>query len=207
MLSPLNPHPYIYKGHYDFKFESIRNKVNDYINHADRYTKLEGIDTHEKNGGVTTVVLSKTDPPHNWDEFTEFKETYLYKKIDELWALWRMMPMRRQLDSSWINVHPPGAYTEEHHHQNVQVAVSCYLKVPPKGGRFMIENPLQVYRKNEPLVYDYYDNEYQWSPIEVNTNDILFFPGWLTHKTEINESKNDRYIMSLNVVGVHEYAP
>ena len=23
-----------------------------------------------------------------------------------------------------------------------------------------------------------------WGPIEVETNDVLFFPGWLTHKTE-----------------------
>ena len=56
MLSPLNPHPYIYKGHYDFKFESIRNKVNDYINHADRYTKLDvAIDVILKPGDIIYI--------------------------------------------------------------------------------------------------------------------------------------------------------
>ena len=206
MLSPLNPHPYIYKSSYDFNFQTVKNKVQDYIRHADEKIQKENINTHEKDGAVTTVVLCKEDPPHNWEEFKSFREDWLYGKIDELWSMWRMIPMRRQLDSSWLNVHPTGGYTEEHHHQNVQIAVSCYLDVPEGSGRFMVKNPLQVYKMNEPLVYDYYPNQYEWDYIDVKTNDVLFFPGWLTHKTEVNKVENDRYIMSLNVVGVHEYA-
>ena len=65
--------------------------------------------------------------------------------------MWRMMPMRRQLDSSWLNVHPTGGYTEEHHHQNVQIAVSCYLDVPEGSGRFMVKNPLMEMKKERYL--------------------------------------------------------
>ena len=67
MLSPLNPHPYIYKSSYDFNFQSVKNKVQDYIRHADEKIQKDNINTHEKDGGVTTVVLCKQDPPHNWD--------------------------------------------------------------------------------------------------------------------------------------------
>ena len=38
-------------------------------------------------------------------------------------------------------------------------------------------------------------------PIQVETNDVLFFPGWLTHKTEKSKSIENRYVMSLNVMG------
>jgi ectoine hydroxylase-related dioxygenase (phytanoyl-CoA dioxygenase family) len=65
----------------------------------------------------------------------------------------------------------------------------------------MIKNPLQIYKLGEPLDYYYYDNQKEWMPIEVKTNDVLFFPGWLTHKTEKNLSDEHRYVMSLNIMG------
>jgi len=29
---------------------------------------------------------------------------------------------------------------------------------------------------------------------------VLLFPGWLRHKTEINQSDENRYIMSINIM-------
>ena len=43
--------------------------------------------------------------------------------------------------------------------------------------------------------------EMDWEYIDVQTNDVLFFPGWLTHKTEVNKTNQNRYVMSLNVMG------
>ena len=39
----------------------------------------------------------------------------------------------------------------------------------------------------------------EWEPIEVKTNDVIFFPGWLRHKTEKNNSDENRYVMSANM--------
>ena len=39
----------------------------------------------------------------------------------------------------------------------------------------------------------------EWSPIEVTTGDVIFFPGWLNHKTEKNMSKENRFVMSWNL--------
>jgi len=197
MLSPVNVFPYIYKAQYDFNFESIQHVVDQHLDDArERGNPV----TLEKNGGVTSVVLCKENPPHGWPLFDDFKE-WLFPTVDELWETWRMQPCCKTLSESWINVHPPGAYTAEHHHQNVQVAVSCYLSVPENSGRFVIQNPLNIYKLGEPLNYHYYDQEMDWMPIDVQTNDVLFFPGWLNHKTEVNKSNDNRYIMSMNIMG------
>ena len=65
----------------------------------------------------------------------------------------------------------------------------------------MVKNPYSIYKLGEPLDYNYYDQGMDWEYIDVQTNDVLFFPGWLTHKTEVNKTNENRYVMSLNVMG------
>jgi len=199
-LDPINPFPYIYKSHFDFKFDSIKSKVDEFIAQADTAIKERKLGTLERDGGITTVVVCKTTPPHTWDEFDDFK-LWLFEQVNDVWNYWNLDPMNKHLSESWINVHPTGAYTAEHHHQNVTVAVAAYLNVPENSGRLLVKNPLQIYKLGEPLDYHYYDRQKDWSPIEVKTNDVLFFPGWLTHKTEKNLSTDNRYVMSLNIMG------
>ena len=71
----------------------------------------------------------------------------------------------------------------------------------------MIQTPLQIYKMGEPLNYNYYDEGMDWMEIPVKTNDVLFFPGWLKHKTAVNRSLEDRYVMSLNIMGRIEFNP
>ena len=42
-------------------------------------------------------------------------------------------------------------------------------------------------------------NEYDWVTIPVKTNDVIFFPGWLLHRTEPNQVDEKRYVMSINI--------
>jgi len=199
-MKSLNPFPYIIKSNFDFKFDTFKDKVDGHLAAARDQIELNNFDTLEKGGGTTSVVINKIIPPHVWDEFEEFRP-WLYTKVDHIWEQWKLQPMIKHLSDSWINIHPPGAWTAEHHHQNVTVAVAAYLNVPNGSGRFMVKNPFYQYKLGEPLQVNYYDDGMDWEYIEVKTNDVLFFPGWLIHKTEINNSNQDRYVMSLNIMG------
>jgi len=199
-MKSINPFPYVFKSKFDFKFNTIKDKVDGHLLAARQTIEENNYDTHEKGGGTTSVVINRVLPPHAWDEFEEFRP-WLFDKVNDVWETWRLAPMNKNLSESWINVHPPGAWTAEHHHQNVTVAVAAYLHVPKNSGRFMIKNPLSIYKLGEPLNYHYYDDGHEWCPISVETGDVLFFPGWLTHKTEVNNSNKDRYVMSLNIMG------
>lgn len=200
-MKSLNPFPYIIKSKFDFDFHNtLKSKVEGHITAAREQIDMNKFDTLEKGGGTTSVVINKVIPPHVWDEFEDFRP-WLYRKVDDIWEQWKLQPMNKHLSDSWINEHPPGAWTEEHHHQNVTVAVAAYLDVPKDSGRFMVKNPFAMYKLGEPLCYNYYDERMDWEYIEVKTNDVLFFPGWLTHKTEVNHGKHNRYVMSLNIMG------
>ena len=201
-MKSYNPFPIIHRCKYDFNFEksSLKARTMGHMEAAKSVIDEKKYDTMEKGGGTTSVVISREVPPHIWEEFEDFMP-WFYERVNRIWDLWHLTPMNKMLSESWINVHPKGAWTAEHHHQNVTVACAAYLHVPEGSGRFMVKNPYSIYKLGEPLDYNYYDMEMDWEYIDVQTNDVLFFPGWLTHKTEVNKTDKNRYVMSLNVMG------
>tara|TARA_B100000614_G_C14404599_1_gene435199 strand:+ start:200 stop:817 length:618 start_codon:yes stop_codon:yes gene_type:complete len=201
-MKSYNPFPIIHRCKYDFNFDKspLKARTMGHLGAAKSLIEEKQYDTMEKGGGTTSVVISKEVPPHVWEEFKDFLP-WFYERVNRVWDIWHLSPMNKHLSDSWINVHPKGAWTAEHHHQNVTVACAAYLHVPEGSGRFMVKNPYWQYKLGEPLDYNYYDQGMDWEYIDVHTNDVLFFPGWLTHKTEVNKTNKDRYVMSLNVMG------
>jgi len=195
-MQSINPFPYIFKDSYNFQFNDWKWRADECLEHAAEL-KRPG---PEKNGGVTSVVINNHCPPHSWDEMQPFLE-WMYPKINQIWDAWKLEPMNKHLSDSWINIHPPGAWTAEHHHQNVIVAVVCYLQVPENSGGLRVKNPFRLQKYSEPVRHEYYDDDGEWEVVNVKTNDVLFIPGWLSHMTEVNNSKDDRYVVSMNIMG------
>ena len=204
MLDYVNPAPYIFKGKYDFEFQKNKQKIVDNLKIAkDITTQYNVPQPLMRDGAETSVVLMGTQyhPPHTWTEFRDFVQGWLPARIGEIWETWRLEPrVKNYISESWVNVHPKGGWTAEHMHNRAIVAVSCYLNVPPKGGNLLIENPMQIYKCAEPMHGNYDSLGLKWHTVDVETNDVLLFPGWLKHKTETNHSDEDRYIMSINIM-------
>ena len=213
-LEICNPWPTIFKKKYDFDFENkLKPKVIDYLKSADQFIKSMDMETPEKNGGVTSVVLSNLQQhheykshnmPHEWPELAEFKK-FIMSSIPEILRKWHCDPgIDRDISRSWINVHPQGAYTMDHNHYGVLMAIAAYLYVPKNGGNLLLKNPLTPYKFGEPMHQTYFSEDggrdgLEWSSINVETGDVVFFPGWVNHKTEKNSSKENRFVMSWNV--------
>ena len=210
----LNPFPYLYKSTYDFKFDNIKQRILDDINKTKSVVEQTGITTPEKEGGYTTVLLSNASvngqmwsPPHTWPEFFNFTNVWLPQKIKQLWKFWNLsdfvVPF---ISESWINEHSYGSYTEGHHHQNSQISLSCYLNVPKDSGRFMLKDPMEIYNHSRPMNNNHEKIGASWRYIGVDTNDVIFFPGFVEHQTERSESNEKRYIMSININYLHSAA-
>jgi len=202
----VNPFPYIFRSSYDFQFDNIKDKIVKHLKEADNYAKSKGLTSLEKGGGVTSALITNVkprvseDPPHTWDEFNDFMTDWLPSMGANIWEMFDYDPLvPRAVNGSWINVHGKGAYTDTHHHHGIALAMVCYLKVPENSGRLLIRNPMEIYTHAGPMKKEYIDTELMWRPIEVSTNDVIFFPGYLEHKTEVNNTEDNRYIMSLNV--------
>ena len=207
---------YIYKFHYNFNWDSIKDKIEEYLNDTDELTKKYNLNSPENDGGVSSVhwcysnsiVSAKGGDygehpfglPQDWPELQDYYN-YLNYVLGLVSAEWGYDPAwDRHISESWINMHPKGGWTGEHHHQNVMFATTGYLNKPTNSGNFMVRNPLEIFKKSEPTDVSYWNHKKYWAPIEVETGDVLIFPGWLTHKTEVNESDDKRYIISTNYI-------
>jgi len=210
----LNPFPYLYKSTYDFKFDNIKQRILDDINKTKSVVEQTGIITPEKEGGYTTVLLNNASvngkmwsPPHTWPEFFNFTNIWLPQKIKQIWKFWNLSEFSVPfISGSWINEHSYGSYTEGHHHQNSQISLSCYLNVPKDSGRFMLKDPMEIYNYSRPMNHNHEQVGGSWKYIGVDTNDVIFFPGFIQHQTERSESNEKRYIMSINVDHIHAAA-
>ena len=211
----LNPFPYLFKSKYDFKFDTFKEKVLKDIKRSKHIVEQTGMQTPEREGGFTSILLTGTEidgelwvPPHKWPELDHFVKTWLPMQAKKLWKEWNMSPMAvPYISESWTNERCRGSFTEGHHHHNCQIALSCYLDVPEKSGRLMIKDPMDNYSHSRPLNYNHEPLGKNWRYIDVETNDVLFFPGYISHQTERSEADDKRYIMSINIafanIGAH----
>lgn len=218
-IMAINPFPFIFKTKFDFKFKEKKKDISKLMEITQFHTEEQKLVTPEKGGGFTSAIMGGATTegddgeiigfpcPHEWNSFDGFNE-WVSHQIDTIWDVWKLIPqIPKGITESWINKHPPGAWTSAHHHQGVNIAAACYLNVPENGGGLLVRNPLQIYKYSEPIRPDYYgcgddlDNGMDWELIPVETNDVLFFPGWLWHKTQVNNNENgeDRYVMSCNI--------
>ena len=69
-----------------------------------------------------------------------------------------------------------------------------FLKKNQFGSNISVRNPLEYHRFGTPQE----PAEHIWKEIPVQTNDVLVFPGWLKHKTQPNNTNEDRIVLSVN---------
>ena len=71
----------------------------------------------------------------------------------------------------------------------------------------MVKDPMDIYSHSRPLNYNHSPLGKSYRYIDVETNDVLFFPGFIEHQTERSEADDKRYIMSINInyvnIGAH----
>jgi len=155
----------------------------------------------EKDGGTSSVTLQSKEEtqPHTWKEFQKLQE-FLNPVISEVIKQFRLMEQPYQVSNSWINCHPPGAWTAEHCHRGIQIAMAIYLRVPENSGRILFRDPLEYHWAGDPSDTRG-EADGNWYPVDVKSGDVLLFPGWLNHKTEVNQSNEDRYVLTINLMG------
>lgn len=99
----------------------------------------------------------------------------------------------------WTTIYPPGAFVPEHIHSNAQLSGVFYAKAPENCGNIVFRDPSSVAKtmfirkmKEFPTVDTRHVHE-------VRTGAMVIFPAWLPHFTEVNQSNEDRIIVSFNI--------
>jgi len=105
----------------------------------------------------------------------------------------------------WVNFNLPGAFNYRHHHSDTTVLLSgaCYLKVPPNSGRIIFHDPRGT------AISSLADARYNGTETTISINPepgmIVYFPCWLEHEVEKNESDHERVSIAFNVYSKYEW--
>ena len=104
----------------------------------------------------------------------------------------------------WLNINGPYSYNVSHRHPNVELAGVLWVKQTPDSGRFVFDNLDVGYR--DAMLINATDREhlekYKMPPEYVpkyKDGTLCIFPANLTHRVEINETKEDRISISFNI--------
>lgn len=181
-IRDLNPFPWIFKSNYKVNFEEIEDKVLDYIKTVDMYGSISNV--------CNVDGTQKHEEPHKWEEFEYFVKKKLGDNIIEIWENWNLS---KSYIPSILRSHiSQGNNLRTHYHQNTTIVCILYLYVPEHSGRLLIQDPMDIYNHSRPL-----DNtETRWTHIDVKTNDVLLFPGFIKHRNEPGPSK---YAVSFDI--------
>ena len=187
-ISVVNAHsPYMFKVHYNFDWDFLYPICNDLVNTTPTGLSLV-------SNGHTSHQNKKQ--PHKLPEFKAYF-VWLKEVIREIATQgmgYSNTYHKYTISNSWCNVHYPEGKTHTHNHSNTFMVAAAYLKMPENGGYFMAHDPLEQVKS-----FYYHDNpEWMWTEIPVVSGDILIFPGWMKHKTAINKSAEERWVLTTN---------
>ena len=108
--------------------------------------------------------------------------------------------MTPELSGLWAMVNAPGSRNKLHSHPFNYLSGVFYLQVPPDSGTLVFHDPrpqseiLSPPKKSDESIHT--SSRVSWSPKQ---NDLLFFPSWLNHEVEENNSNEERIILSFNL--------
>lgn len=181
----------IFKTRWDLNWNDLENTCKELISCSPGHNNLE------YGNGKSSVNAPRM--PHTEKSFSGLNDVFTQILPEICWNNWNLRPGKLGCTKSWVNVHPPGAWTEEHDHSasNLAAAVAVYLKVPKNSGNILFRDPLEYHWKSMPFLTN--NSDYIWKGIEVSQGDVLIFPPWLIHKTEINKSDDERWVASFNI--------
>lgn len=101
---------------------------------------------------------------------------------------------------SWVNINRTGNSNKKHTHFNNNIYLSgvYYVQVPDKSGNILFHddrNPLHPYAVDN----SYFDDGFEHKYLTPKAGIVLYFPCWVPHSVEVNESPDDRISIGFNI--------
>jgi len=188
--------PLIYEGTYQFDSKALITKFQRLANDP-RFKNFGGTMYEVGNAGSTAFTSYPETCPHNLPELKEFSNWVLECSKD-IFKDWEMIYNEPIIERSWVNKHGKGGWTNWHLHENAELVVSAYIKFPNNGGNLLMADPLENHwfgmRSFRTL------RSTKGMEIPVEESKVLFFAPFIRHSTQPNESYDDRWVLSMNIM-------
>lgn len=156
---------------------------------------MKNLSSLEKNGGVSTYETE--NQLHKIVEIKQLTDMVLFHSR----IYWRILDIDERLspriDQCWSNIHKAESFTLQHSHSLMPMVGSFYLKAEKNSGDLILTNPAEYSITNIPFSRSI-EQKIETS-IKVKTGDLVFFPGYVRHKTGENFSGDDRIVITFNI--------
>lgn len=97
----------------------------------------------------------------------------------------------------WANTTPKGGWVQHHLHGSIPFTAVLYIDASPEQGNLFLENPLDMILMSQPIGTE---TKYPLGDeIEVNSGDLVLFPGFLKHAVKPNTTDRPRLILGFNL--------
>jgi len=109
------------------------------------------------------------------------------------------------ISNIWININRKHCYNRTHNHPNSLISGTFYIKVPENSGNIIFENPNECLRYClTPELKGYNEiNSIDWT-YKPQPGTVLYFPGYLKHFVEPNNTTEDRISLAFNIALINE---
>jgi uncharacterized protein (TIGR02466 family) len=199
-VSAVNPYPpLIYGGHFEFTKEHTI-AAHEILNTA------QNTNSHLEAGNANSSVASQFAAPHRHSIFQDFFVWAQKIAIEILQNQQIADPQSYYVGNSWINRHGLGGETLAHNHGHSALSLVAYIDLPVHSGFTEFKDPHYEFKS----LYEYTNESValkEFFPVRVRQNDVLFFPGWLMHKSGRNFNKDDRIVLSANFINFTHRVP
>jgi len=148
-------------------------------------------------GGWHSPNFKLTDKNSIQFKFGLKLQKYILKTFQTL--EWKTENKNITINSMWAIINKKNDYNVVHTHPNSYLSAAYYVSAPKNCGKFQIENLTIAKRHFYPEVLKNNELNANVAGIEVKEGDLLIFPGYLPHKVAMNESDEDRIVVSFNI--------
>ena len=103
--------------------------------------------------------------------------------------------------NSWANLSGPGSAIWPHHHTPAPLTAVFYLNAIPEMGNLVLQNPMEAVLATAPYETTYSIREFDYT-VKSETGKLVIFPGWIKHYVTENLTKDTRFSMAFNIIGL-----
>jgi uncharacterized protein (TIGR02466 family) len=189
-MKSLNPFPEpLWKSKFPGRLDTIIKKIDAFALDKDVTTK--------ELGGKSLQRYNFKDNPHEWGELEQFN-IWVGPFIEKVWKNWgcQLEEWQDLRFKSWVNYNDFGQHTGEHTHPNDVLTIVFYIAKPKDTAELQILDPLLYHWGNTPVGTN---NTVFWRDVPAEVGEVVIFPGWMLHRVDINESKEQRISITINI--------
>ena len=174
-------------------FQNINDSILEYIYEL-KSKDSEGLKrSNFKGWHSNNFDLNEPKPK----EFVNSIQTPLKELFNDM--EWDLFKQKVKITSMWSIINTKEAFNGRHIHGNNHISAAYYVKAPEKCGNIVFYDPRSAPVFNHPIIKKPNKLNSDSHSIKPKEGLLVLFPSYLHHSVEVNQSNDDRIVISFNI--------